>query len=196
MLKKSILFLVALSLFTAMPLLAKDKASKCKDKDVAGSYTRTLFGFGFEDDYGVFQERVYVRQLNLNEGGTVHQVESTGQDAGLNFATRTEWNGSWECRKDGTLLATVFGAVLNPVPADAIFPGSVPDLYLATNVKTTYLFRVDDDNTLTLIQAVARIYDMTEDPLDPLAGTLGVEDFDEYTYTRLVPSDADLTPLP
>jgi len=195
MLKTRVITLIALSLFLVAPAFAGNKGNggDCKDQKVTGSYNRVIDGT-FSDGYGVVIPRTYLRQLNLNAGGTVNQQQSTPLDGAINVGAHSSWLGSWECRKDGKLLVNVLHANYEPIPAGAIFPGSHEDLYLLEHLRTTYLFTVEDNDTLKLIQAVARFYDMTEDPTDPNAGTLGTEDFDEYLYKRLKPSDADLTP--
>jgi hypothetical protein len=66
------------------------------------------------------------------------------------------------------------------------------DIELSLNIKITYLFSVDSENLLRRVQARQRTYNMTEDPTDPNAGTLGGLIVDEINYTRLEASDADL----
>ena len=196
MLKRAVISLIVISIFLAMPAVAKKGASGgCKAKDVVGSYTRIIDGTFLDFDVPKdVHERIYFRQLNINAGGTVHQADSSGPDVMINFGKRSQWSGAWKCRSDGKLLVTVLVALYLPVPIDEYFPGSHEDLALSRNFRTTYLFSVENKNTLKLIQAITRRYDMTEDPSDPNGGTLGDEFIGERFYTRLVPSDADLTP--
>jgi len=196
MIKKRVITLILLSLFLVGPAFAKKGASGgCKAKDVVGSYTRIIDGTFFDFDVPAdVHERIYFRQLNINPGGTVYQAESSGPDVMINFGKRSQWSGAWKCRSDGKLLVTMLVAIYLPVPEDEYFPGSHQDLAIVTNRRVTYLFSVEDKNTLKLVQAIGRRYDMTEDPSDPAGGTLGSEFFGERFYTRLIPSDADLTP--
>ena len=194
MFKKSIITMIALSMFLALPAFAKKNANACKDKDVMGPYLRTVAGAGFNDGYGNFQERTYLRSILLGSGGIVHQYDGIGLDVALNDAVRSEWNGSWACQDDGSLIVVVYHAIFLPVPADGIFPGSVHDLYHSFNEKTTYRFSVDSQDQLTLTEAVVRSYDMFEDPQDPLAGFLSPVFPSSATYNRLKATDADLLP--
>jgi hypothetical protein len=194
MFKKTIITLVALSVFMAFPALAKNKGNTCKERDVAGPYVRTISGAGFVDGYGVYQERTYFRSLTLGPAGTVHQFDGVGQDVMLNAGARSEWNGAWACQPDGSLVVVVYHAIFQPVPQDTVFPGSVADLYHVLNEKTTYRFTVDSNDMLTLTEAVVRSYDMFEDPQDPSAGSLGPVFPGSATYNRLKATDADLLP--
>lgn len=197
MFKKTIITMIALSVLMAVPAFAKKNESSgnaCKDKDVMGPYMRTIAGVGFTDDYGNYQERTYLRAMLLGAGGIVHQYDGSGFDAGHNYAVRSEWNGSWACQKDGSLVVVVYVTIFLPVAEDEIFPGSVHDLYTSYNEKTTYRFTVDDKDTLTLTEAVVRSYDMFEDPQDPAAGFLSPVFPSSATYSRLKATDADLMP--
>jgi len=72
------------------------------------------------------------------------------------------------------------------------FPNVPTDLLLFLNLRTTYLFSVTDDNTVTRIQARNRRYAAVDDPTNPQGGTLGALDSSSVIYQRLVASDADL----
>ena len=71
-------------------------------------------------------------------------------------------------------------------------PNVPTDLILLFNVRTTRLFSVTDDNTLTRTQSRSRRYTPTQDPTDPTAGTLRPLNTTAVSYKRLLASDADL----
>jgi hypothetical protein len=60
------------------------------------------------------------------------------------------------------------------------------------HIRTTYLFSVDDANTMTQVQSRSRIYNSTEDPTNPTGGVLGSLNTNQRVYTRFTASDADL----
>jgi hypothetical protein len=112
----------------------------------------------------------------------------------LSSGTGTTSVGSWQCRGDGQLVVTIITAVYAPTN-DAAMHGilNVPtDLLLLFHSRSTYLFSVIDENTLTRIQARGRRYAPAQDPTDPNGGTLRPLNTATITYKRLVASDADL----
>ena len=138
MLKRGFIALIALSLLIAGSAFAgkKDNPGECKDQKVVGSYTRVTDGT-FTDSYGNVIDRTYLRQLNLNAGGTALQQQSTPLDGLINIGAHSPWMGSWACRKDGKLLVNVQNALYQPIPADTIYPGSHEDLYLVNHTRVT-----------------------------------------------------------
>jgi hypothetical protein len=195
-LKNVLLALVALSVFMVIPAFAQDKG--CKTGKVVGSYTRTqtltdLWGDGTNVSHTV------IFQLNLQSDGTALQNWTGFLDIPLSSGTASPYIGSWKCREDGKLVVTLINAIYAPT-RDALndvlhplLPFRPPvDLLLLFHQRVTYLLSVTDVNTLTRIQARARTYDVTQDPSDPDGGTLGALDTSEFTYKRVVASDADL----
>jgi len=132
MLRPGIIAITAVSLLYAGPAFSvkKDKAGNiCKDKNVVGSYTQ-VSQYSYPDYYGVVRDRTYVHQLNLNAGGTALLMWTASRDLMINGASDTVQLGSWTCRYDGKLLVTTLAGVHSGIPADDLFPGSVPDIAL------------------------------------------------------------------
>jgi len=165
--------------------------SGCRNGHFVGSYTTSpnvptdVFGDG-----SVFN--TYIFQLHLNGDGTATQYWTGFPDYLLSLGTGSQWMGSWKCRNDGKLVIVLLRATYLPVGPN---PPNVPtrDVALAFHTRTTYLFSVDDDNTVTRIQARSRFYTPDEDPSNATGGTLGTISNATVQYTRFVASDADLT---
>ncbi len=188
--KHATVALVALTVFMVRPALAD---SGCKNGKFVGSYTQaTLFTDIWGDGSGV--DHALVLQLNLHSDGTVYEEFSGFPDIMLSGGMGTPLVGSWQCRQDGKLVVTTISATYVPT-YDAPSHGlaNVPvDLLLHFNVRTTLLFSVTDDNTLTRIQARTRRYAPAQDPTDPTGGALLPLNTTAVRYKRLVASDADL----
>jgi hypothetical protein len=189
-LKHAMVALVVLTVFTVRLAFAD---SSCKNSNFVGSYTHaTLFTDIWGDGTGV--DHYLVSQLNLHSDGTVYEEFSGSPDLMLSFGAGTPPVGSWQCRQDGKLVVTTITANYAPTN-DASLHGipNVPvDLFLLFNLRTTRLFSVTDQNTLTRIQARTRLYDPAQDPTDPFGGTLRPLNTTVVQYKRLVASDADL----
>jgi hypothetical protein len=189
-LMNTILTLVAVSLFIVTPAFAD---TGCKTGKFVGSYTTTRTSPDVWGD-GSGVRHTFVYQLNLTSDGTAYEQFTGLPDLMLSEGTSTPAIGSWQCRQDGQLVVNLISTVYLPTK-DATLHGfaNVPtDLILFLNVRTTYLFSVTDDNSLTRIQARNRRYAPAEDPTNPQAGTLGALDTASVIYQRLVASDADL----
>jgi len=188
--KVAVVAVVALTVVIVRPALAE---SGCKDGKFVGSYTQaTLFTDIWGDGSGI--EHTLVLQLTLHSDGTVHEEFSGYPDILLSAGTGTPLVGSWQCRQDGKLVVTTLNAIYVPT-YDAALHGIVNtpvDLFLFVNSRTTRLFSVTDQNTLTRIQSRARLYGPTLDPTDPTGGTLRPLNTTPVPYKRLVASDADL----
>jgi len=189
-LKLALVALVVLMVFMVRPAFAD---SSCKSGKFVGSYTHaTLFTDIWGDGSGV--DHTLVSQLNLHSDGTVYEEFSGNLDIMLSAGSGTPLVGSWQCRQDGKLVVTTITANYAPTP-DAPshgFPNVPADLLLSLNLRTTRLFSVTDDNTLTRIQARTRRYAPADDPTDPSGGTLGTLNTTAVPYKRVVASDADL----
>jgi len=185
--KKITLILLVIS---ALALVSSINAAVgCKKFAVQGSYTRPDLG---GDAWGDNTIHNYIFQLNLHADGTATQIWTGSNDYVMNTGTTMPWVGSWKCRDDGKLVLTLIEAGYLPVPAGA-HPGQVlADNELIAHFRSTYLFSVDDANTLTRIQARTRTYAPDQDPTNPAGGTLGFISSLTVTYTRVQASDADL----
>jgi hypothetical protein len=160
----------------------------CKTTKFVGSYTRVdpvtdVFANG-----SVMHQ--YFFQLVINADGSALQFWTGSLDYPLNTGTGAPIIGSWTCRADGKLLATFLTAGYNPTPPTA--NTTLSDVSLGFSQRLTYLFSVDDENTLTRFQARARTYGPTDDPTNASGGTLGPISARVITYKRLVASDTDL----
>jgi hypothetical protein len=168
--------------------------NKCKPDNVAGSYTRADPNTDVFAN-GTLVAHTFLYQLNLHSDGTADQYWTGFPDYIMELGTASPWIGSWKCRNDGKLVVTVIRALYNPIPPSpaCVFPCvPVPDIELSGHVRSTYLFSVENSNTLKRVQSRARVYFVTDDPSDPTAGTLFPKSFTEDVYKRLKASDADL----
>jgi hypothetical protein len=190
MARSALLSAVVLSLVVAVPAAAAPggPGHPCKMKDVAGSYTRPSqadVGNGPED---------YLYQLNLNADGTAYQYWTGYPEMMNTLGTGSPQVGSWTC-KDGQVLLNYITGNFTPVETTDPFTGDPEvDITLLNHSRVTARFDVTGADTLTRNAVVVRTYSPTEDPTDPNAGTLGTVNTTAVTYTRLVPSDADLNP--
>jgi len=182
--------LVALSLFMAISGFAD---TGCKNGKFVGSYTTTRTSPDVWGD-GSGVSHTFVYQLNLTSDGTAYEQFTGLPDLMLSEGTSTPAIGSWQCRQDGQLVVNLISTVYLPTKDAALhgFPNVPTDLLLFLNLRTTYLFSVTDDNTLTRIQARNRRYAAVDDPTNPQGGTLGALDSTSVIYQRLIASDADL----
>lgn len=163
-------------------------AGNCNNGNFPGSYTRVdaptdVFGDGTE----IHQ---FIYQLTLNADGSVQQYWTGLPDYQINVGTGTPSYGSWKCRADGKLVVNIITANYAPVT-----PGgnvTFADVRLAGYFRTTILFNVNNQNTLTRIQSRNRTYTAAQDPTDQSAGTLGAVSNTQFTYKRLVANDDDL----
>ncbi len=206
-LKNLAVALVAVSVFLAIPAFAvarddappdghRDGNAGCKTGKFVGSYTHAdLFADLWGDGSGVAHTLVF--QLNLHSDGTADQYWTGLPDLMLSGGTGSPSVGSWVCRNDGKLVVTLISAGYGTTTDAINHPASVPnpppvDLLMVFHARTTYLFSVTDENTLTRIQMRARRYPVPQDPSDPTGGILRPLNTTVAQYKRLVASDADL----
>jgi hypothetical protein len=188
MLRKLLISMIAIAIFSAVPALAGPGG--CNKIKFFGSYTspdlnRDVFGDGSSVHSLVFQ-------LTLHADGTANQYWTGLPDYMLNAGSGSPQIGSWTCRNDGKLVVTLIQASYFPIPTGGNPNIITSDIELSRHFRTTYLFSVDDENTLTKLQSRTRRYQPTEDPTDPTAGTLAAANNTTSTYKRLIASDADL----
>jgi hypothetical protein len=132
-------------------------------------------------------------QLTIHSDGTANQYWTGLPDFILNAGTGSPQIGSWTCRSDGKLIVNLIQGSYFPIaPGEYPLPVT-PDVELISHSRTTYLFSVDDENTLTRIQSRTRSYQPNEDPTDPNGGHLLALRVTTATYKRLVATDTDLT---
>jgi len=189
MFKKMALALAALTIFMVVPTLA-GPATGCNKIKFVGSYTRPMLNLDVLGDGTVMHS--YLFQLNLHSDGVATQNWTGFPDYIINGGTGTPWTGSWTCRADGKLVVTVITGSFFPVAGNTYPSAPLNDIELVSHSRTTYLFSVDDANTLTRLQARTRTYGPNDDPTNAAGGQLGNLITDTYTYTRLVATDADL----
>lgn len=186
------LLAAALLIFTTLPAIAGPKVG-CNAFKFTGSFTRPRLN---EDVLGDGNLHSYVNQLNINADGSLIVVWTAAPDYMINAGTGTPFVGSWTCRPDGKLLINFIYATFLPVtPAeDSTGQLTAQDLRLANHFRVTQLWTVDSDNQMTVIQSRTRIYQASDDPTDPNGGRIR-DPLNTTTaiYTRLIPSDADLT---
>jgi hypothetical protein len=183
---KKMFVLAAMVVFT----VGSAYAANCRNGKFAGSYVSSpnaptdLFG-----DATVVH--TFVFQLTLHSDGTASQYWTGLPDYELTLGTGSPWIGSWTCRNDGKLVVSLLRASYLPVAPGVNNPTN--DIELLGHFRSTYLFTIDDDNTVTRIQARSRTYGPDEDPSIATGGTLGAISNAAVPYKRLVASDSDLT---
>lgn len=163
-------------------------AGDCNNENFYGTYTRVDAPTDVMGDGTIMHQYVYT--LILAPGGSVYQYWTGLQDYQTNFGTGSPNVGSWECRSDGKLVVTYLLSSYAPVGPDAYI--AYPDVSLATNYRTTVLFKINGRNKITRIQARTRYYTASEDPTNATGGTLGPLSTTEFVYNRLKADDADL----
>ena len=185
-----LLIVMTLSFFVAAPAMAGGTTG-CRNGHFLGSYISSpnpptdLFGDG-----SVIHTFVY--ELTLNSDGTATQYWTGLPDYISTLGTASPWIGSWKCRSDGKLVVSMLLAGFVPVGPGVNNPTN--DISLAYHSRWTYLFSVDDDETLTRTQLRTRTYGPADDPSVLTGGVLSGLNTSTAQYKRVVASDADLTP--
>jgi hypothetical protein len=189
-LMNTVLAIATLSVFMVMPVFAD---FDCRNGKFVGSYVTALPNPDVWGD-GTNVNHTFISQLNLHSDGSVYEQYAGAPDIMLSSGTVTPIVGSWQCRSDGKLVVTIINTTYVPTteaPLHGIL--NVPvDLFLLFHSRSTYLFSLTDENTLTRIQARSRLYAADQDPTDPNGGTLRPLNTSSVQYKRLVASDADL----
>jgi hypothetical protein len=185
MFTKTTLLLALLAIFMVVPALAAD----CATGNFIGTYTRASPA---SDPVGNGEQHAFLFQLTLHSDGTVTQYWTGLPDYLMNLGSGSINIGAWKCRDNGNLLVTLISASYIPAPADANL-GTVDDIKLLRHVRTTYVFNIDDNNTISKIKSRSRNYAANEDPTDPNGGTLQPMSTTPAVYKRLVASAADIT---
>ena len=184
MLRKIALLTVILTVFLAVEAFA----DSCATGNFFGTYTRLTPA---SDIVGNGELHAFAFQLTFHADGTVTQYWTGLPDYQLNAGTGSINIGAWKCRDNGNILVTLLSASYFPTPADPNL-GLVNDVKLLSHSRTTLVFNVDNNNTLTRIKSITRTYAPAEDPTDPTGGTLGALNTTQFVYKRLVASAADL----
>src|SRR5262249_51520747 len=158
----------------------------CKNSKFLGVYTAVdPFSDVFNNGTVIHK---YVYQLNLQSNGTANQYWTGVLDYPINTGSASPETGSWKCREDGILVVTLLRGIYLPTGPTA--NTALPDIQLGAYVRTTYMFSVEDDNTLTRIALRNRTYTVIQDPTDPNGGTLHELNTTALSYKRLIASDA------
>ena len=189
MLKKLVVTAAAIMIFMVVPALGQNAG--CKNGKFVGTYTLADPNFElFSTPPSVTHSLVY--QLTFSSDGTAHRTWTGFPDYFINLGTGSDSIGSWKCRQDGKVVATLISAQYLPVPPNSHPEAPSADVRLTQTNRTTYLYEVTDDNTLTQIQRVNRRYTPAQDPTDPNGGTLGAVTGGSFAWKRLTVSENDL----
>ena len=188
MFNKLVLMFAVVAIFTVAPAFAAPTG--CNKIKFQGTYTRAAVNQDVLGDQTVFHSWVF--QLEIRGDGTAAMNSSAYYDYFVNFGSNSPGIGTWTCRADGKLVVTTLAGLLFPIGpgTNAQLPSA--DVSLEQHVRTTYLFSVDDPNTMTQIQSRSRFYDSSQDPTNPAGGGLGILSTTPRVYTRFTASDADL----
>src|SRR4051794_25401081 len=154
MLKRTVLVIAALIIFTSVTAFASPKTGCQKF-----NFTGTFLGPSSSDVFGDGNIHNFAFQLTIHSDGTVDQYWTGLPDYIINAGTGSPQIGSWTCRADGKLIITWLQASYFPVlPAQDPANLSSQDVKLLSHSRTTYLFSIDDDNTVTRQQSRTRSY--------------------------------------
>ena len=186
MLSKMTLLMAALTIFMVAPAFADQN---CATGNFVGTYTRLSPAIDAVGD-GVLH--AFAFQLTLHADGTVTQYWTGLPDYQNTLGTGSRNIGAWKCRDNGNLLVTLLSASYAPIAANPGL-GTLDDVRLVRHQRSTMVFNIDDNNTLTRLKIRTRNYAPAADPTDPNGGTLGALDTTQVVYKRLVASAADLT---
>lgn len=187
MFKKVLFVLIVSTIFMAIPTFAAPPAG-CKNGKFVGTYTSATPDVDIFGDGSVVH--TFTFQLTLNSDGIANLYWTGSLDYQINTGTNSPWIGSWECRRDGKLVVNLLNAGYAPTAPSAQAPN--PDVALVSHSRTTFLFTVDDQDTLTRTQSRTRVYEVSEDPTDAAGGTLLSLNNSTRVYKRMKASDADL----
>ena len=188
MFNKLVLLFAVIAIFTVAPAFAAPTG--CNKVKFQGTYTRAAVNQDVLGDGTTFHSWVF--QLEIRADGTASLHSSAYYDFMINTGSNSPAIGTWTCKADGKLVVTTLAALLFPIPPNTNpqLPGA--DISVEQHIRTTYLFSVDDANTMTQVQSRSRIYGATEDPTNPTGGQLGTLNNTSRVYTRFAASDADL----
>src|SRR3954452_6471088 len=187
MLNKTLLGIAAFAIFMVVPTVAA-AGTGCNKIKFTGSYVRTVPSPILPD--GTSHSTIY--QLNLNTDGTAVQNWTGFLDYAINTGAGSPYYGSWTCRADGKLIVTLITAGYGVVPAGSSPGVTSQDVSLAFHTRTTYLYSVDDGNTLTRVAVRSRSYGPYDDATNPAGGTLGTLFTNTVVFNRLIATDDDL----
>lgn len=185
MLNKTLLGIALFAILMVVPTFAAP-ATGCNKIKFTGSYVRTAT-ISVPD--GSLHSTLF--QLNINADGTAVQNWTGFLDFAINAGAGSPYYGSWTCRADGKLIVTLISASYGSVPAGSAGAPEA-DIALVFHSRTTYLYSVDDVNTLTRVSARTRSYTPDQDATDPTGGTLGTLSTATPVFKRLVATDDDL----
>lgn len=196
MFKRTIFSVIVLSFFLASPAYSAKTpgVTACKIDAVAGSYVRVSQSqsVGFD---GTIIDRTYLFQLKLSSDGIAVQNFTGADDMFDIYGGESDGVGSWECRKDGKLLVTMFSGSYRPV-VDGLDPftgESVQASELRFHYLVSYLLSVTSADTLKTVETGVKEFNMSEVPTDPNAGSLVTLHTLEREYNRVKPIDEFLT---
>jgi len=188
MFKKLFLLFAVVAIFAVVQAVAGPVG--CNKIKFQGTYTRAAVNQDVLGDQTVYHS--YLFQLEIRADGTAAMHSSAYYDFMINTGSNSPGIGTWTCRADGRLVVTTLAGLLYPIGPNTNVQLPSADISLEQHLKTTYLFSVDDVNTITQIQSRNRAYGATEDPTDPAAGSLRPVSTAARVYTRFTASDADL----
>jgi len=167
MFNKLVLLLAVVAIFTVAPAFAAPTG--CNKIKFQGTYTRAAVNQDVLGDHTVFHSWIF--QLEIRGDGTAALNSSAYYDFMINTGTNSPSIGNWTCRADGKLVVTMLAALVFPIGPNTNEQLPSADISVEQHIRTTYLFSVDDVNTLTQVQARSRIYNATEEPTSPCSVT-------------------------
>jgi len=190
MLKRTFIASVVITILMSVTALATPPKTGCQKFNFTGTFLSPDLNV---DIWGDGNTHSFAYQLTLGSDGTANQFWTGLPDYIINAGTGSPQIGSWTCRADGKLVVVLLQASYSPVTvAQEPLNLSSQDVRLIRHSRTTYLFSVDDENTLTKTQSRSRRYTPTQDPTDAAGGSLQAVNNQIVTYKRFTATDSDL----
>ncbi len=128
-------------------------------------------------------DTIFADQLQFNPGGSITFSGSYYPEQMLTEGTSSQGVGSWECRKDGTIAATIFFAS---------YSGDGTNLSLQYHARATMIFSFLEGGSIRRDVMAVRLYFSDADPTDPNGGFIVNLPPSQPEYSKLGVNLSDL----
>ena len=182
--KWPMLFVLSIfALLLAVPVVADDDDDddddglSCRDSSRwLGSYLRSL-------ELDPLPGVPFAVQFQFHKDGSLTVFSTAFYERFVTEGTLSQGFGSWKCRRDGKVVASVIHGAFQPI---------FGDVELLAHLRVTYLFELVDRNTIRRLVVGQRVYPRTEDPTDPDGGFLDFVAPVPADYHRVTVSEGDI----
>ena len=160
--------------FTAFATTADDEGrTVCQQMGWQGTYLSPV----------ATPSAIFAEQVQFNLGGSIAFSGSYYPEQMLTEGTSAQGVGTWECRKDGSIAATIFFAS---------YAGDGTNLSLIYHARATMIFTFLGEGTIRRDVLAVRLYFPGVDPTDPEAGFIVNLPPAQPEYTKLGVNLSDL----